>query len=620
MKKSLTVLLFVLSISSLIGMAGLLLPDSRVIIWCAVPLAVFSTYRVLKKINFDSFKPDLFTISLLIIFIVSSIFYLKPGESLFGNWDPGMYLAQGHNLSRTGTINPRDSLEGILSVEEIKSHYRIINGDLSKHPGFFINEKKPFELEASFYPLFPFWIAWAKSLTGSVYASLLVSSFAMWLGVLLVGLIGRQISNEWGGITAALIFAMNPVGLWFAGFQTGECFTQLFFLAGVWAWLEYRERDESVYSLLAGLCWGAMLFTSVTAILLLGIIGLALFLFVPLKKIFTEFTLSLILCGALLVLFLLLERSIYMENVFSYFYMGKVIKLIVGGCTILFVIKGLTHFMLKQEDVVKMLTPIVLAGFSFCVVLLIYFFYMKELPPSSRFWQLAVLFSRSIFLLGVFGWALHVVNGKVAVYPFIFVFAGVTIFFCTYPLMSSNWPWTFKRLLAVSLPLTVLGFTGYFSMAAIAKPKYAKGLSLLLAGVFLFGSALHLKKKIFLAGHRSLIGLTAYMNDLAAEIPEDVILVAEDWAATPMEFIYGKTVLPFKKLNDKNVGQINKLAEQGYQLKLLIQKNNLPAGMDLKLTEDKRFKIETRLLHQRPRPEEIGDREVKIDTLLFTIH
>lgn len=236
---------------------------------------------------------------LLLIVILFGLVVARPFEMFRGGLDAGVYANTGVAVARTGSLVQYDPIvapigaraaQGDSKAQQIESN---IFGVQSKQrymatrlraAGFFINEGEVAQgrVVPQFFHLWPVWIAIFVSMLGPA-PGLVATGAAGALGVVLLGLIGRRIGGAAVGVVAAAFLASMTPQVWFSRMSTSEALTQVWLLAGMWAYMQLADsterRQRIWWGALAGAAFGAGVLTRIDfAVALAPVLGLLLYL------------------------------------------------------------------------------------------------------------------------------------------------------------------------------------------------------------------------------------------------------------------------------------------------------------------------------------------------------
>ena len=176
-------------------------------------------------------------IGLVTLFILHGVVMLLPlrGEWIAGGWDPGLYVMEGINLSRTGSLQP-DQPEWLqqLTEEELSLFIRDSYNFTEYLPVVPIQTEER-AIERFFFHMTPSIVALLDR-AGDVRAATRLNLFMwMWCILLLAGVL-KQMELGTPFITATLLlFALHPITLYHTTFPTSEL-VHVFFLFSLFLW------------------------------------------------------------------------------------------------------------------------------------------------------------------------------------------------------------------------------------------------------------------------------------------------------------------------------------------------------------------------------------------------
>jgi hypothetical protein len=137
-----------------------------------------------------------------------------------GDKDPGVYVAHGIAIARTGDYALTDPTLDRARIPSVTLY-----SPNARFPGIWINDAAAQRIVPQFYHLWPALLASAFRLGG--YTGLVnVAPFAAMLGVLVVALLVRRAFGLLAGSLAGLLLATNMLEVWQAKYQTTEAFSQ----------------------------------------------------------------------------------------------------------------------------------------------------------------------------------------------------------------------------------------------------------------------------------------------------------------------------------------------------------------------------------------------------------
>lgn len=228
--------------------------------------------------------------ALLVAGLVFALLVARPFEVVRGGLDAGVYALTGIAIAQTGGIVQDDPV-----VAEIGRRARggdtnarhVMNNFLgTQNPvrylatrlrasGFFLatGDWAKGRVVPQFFHLWPVWIALGTGF-GGVYGGLLMTGAWGLLGVLLLGLLGRRVTNPLAGVGAALFLALNSVQVWFSRMPVSEALIQGLTLAGLWAYTHFADepggREGVWWGSLAGVAFGEIALAKIDFFLTVG--------------------------------------------------------------------------------------------------------------------------------------------------------------------------------------------------------------------------------------------------------------------------------------------------------------------------------------------------------------
>ncbi len=195
------------------------------------------------------------TLAFAALLVLAAVLFLRPGETLLGDGDAGVYYNTGVAIAHTGGIVQHDvTLAGIVGDAATARHilqatphwrYRFLDG--IPHIGFFALGTTG-DVMPQFMHLWGAWLAVFAGLfgvPGPAYAPPLCGL----LGVAGVTLLGRRLFGWPVGLIAGLFLTLNGIEVWFVRQTYTEPFQQWALLATLFgfALLEARRDDGTMW-------------------------------------------------------------------------------------------------------------------------------------------------------------------------------------------------------------------------------------------------------------------------------------------------------------------------------------------------------------------------------------
>jgi hypothetical protein len=199
--------------------------------------------------------------ALVAVALVALALFARPHETVLGGTDAGVYANTGASIARTGRLLIDDPVTASLApsarlpraetdtpdtapagVDGAIRHLmlrlpvgRFPFADYLRLAGFYVLDVTTGTLTPQFLHLYPAWLGLFGRALGT--DGLLFATPALaWLGVLMVGLLGRLLFGPWVGAVAALILTANGLQIWFARHSLSEALLQFLLCAAAFGW------------------------------------------------------------------------------------------------------------------------------------------------------------------------------------------------------------------------------------------------------------------------------------------------------------------------------------------------------------------------------------------------
>ncbi len=494
----------------------------------------------------------------LVILPIAFFYAMNPSEYLLGNWDPGVYLAQGFAAASHAGWTLPDTAACALSDEARFELYPFHQGDSVKAPGFFAPLKKPGVLIPQFFPLYPSLLALTSRLGGIRLALLTDTLLILASALLLADMAERLFRSPIAGDIVLGWFCLHPVVVWFARFHTAESLLLLLWVTFLWAVV--RMSTDSDWRNLAIECLCAVLLPwtspaafplSAAMILqafyptraraqqvalavasLTGLLGVSVFLWQT-KHPYGRHLLGLLptlsalrpVCFSRAPWLLLLLFGSVAAGGAARAYMGR------SGA-------GQSRTTIAAASTVRlewafMAVTVFLSGLSFIL--------MPRMPPFAS--GLLALLPLPFWFWA--GWGLRTnftshPRARPWLSGVVITVLIVSMGFVLWPAMPLMYPWAWKRWIWILFPVIVL-FAG---LGCSAAARLCSRRVVFLSAVFLLMLTLPAHYHYSLAKGGEWRGLTPWMSDLSKRIPPNSIIITPKELATPLELIFGHTVVP----------------------------------------------------------------------------
>ncbi len=269
------------------------------------------------------------------LLVVASALFLRPGETLIGGEDTGIYYTSGVAMARQGSIFLHDPILADIDGDTATVRHLLINTDARRFPlqgdkrftAFFTSDKSG-EIVPQFLHLWPAWLAICYSLFGALGPAFAAPVCGL-LGVLGLVLLGRRLFGWPVGLIAGLFLTLNGIQVWFVRQSYTEAYQQFVLLAALLGLVLLEERRDPrtmrLGAVVAALALGTAALTHQEIVFFLPLVvayGIALWLLRAWRRAHTWFF---ALFGALLA-FALFQAGVfalgYTEGLWHHVYMN----------------------------------------------------------------------------------------------------------------------------------------------------------------------------------------------------------------------------------------------------------------------------------------------------------
>ncbi|MBB5264803.1 hypothetical protein HNP82_001942 [Catenibacillus scindens] len=530
------------------------------------------------KIDFKFSVLDIFKginkVMLIALIFVAIIYFFFPTKYLWARRDPALYVINGVNIAKTGSMDLNIDEYLNLNYDEIKGfvdlEYRGIYSDYE-----YGDSDQPGKLTSQFLQYFSSALAFGYSF-GGLSALFRVNAI---IGVLCFIIVYYFVKKIWGKNTAtiaAILLALNPAQIWCARIPQTELLYQLFFILGIYIISLNWHRKNLPSGVLGGAILGFIGLNRIDAYILgLGILLVCAY-FVFFEQKMAKYCIFVVI-GYLFAM----SVSLIYSYTKSYYYIVEhwdagVLNLLIYAniaCLILIIIGNILRlFMKKQKDTFNILKKIsqkkefrlYIIGFLFIVFLFIYFIrpdFQTGLDADFDFNQRALVefcwyVSFLAFLLAFVGlWKIMKSYSRCCMLS-MFLACGLAsvVVYIYRPAIAPDHIWASRRWVSVCFPfIIILASVGIKNIYCVLKNRIKTArlfCSLLACSLLCF--CLY-QSRVFLF-QPMLNELPQQYNLLSNQLDSDTIYFAEmSHYASILKFVYEKQVYVLKDKNELEV-------------------------------------------------------------------
>ncbi len=509
-------------------------------------------------------------LGVLVLFLVLGAFLAYPGEPVLGGQDPGVYLATGASIARTGGILLQDPWIASLPESARTLVLPYYTGQWWQLPGFYVTDFAGGQVTPQFLHLYPAWLA-AFYAAGGLEGALLATPLLTLLGLAALFFLARRLFGRWPAVVAVVLLALNPALVWFAREPAAEALALVLVLGG-WYLLEraHAEPGRRDLAVLAGVALGQLALAKIELLLL----PLLLYGYFLLRLIMGRLrandraflvaqTVLLVHAGLHIVLLarpylLTLEASLRNSRL-------PLSPEVLATMAVLSALAGALLLYLLRRPLARGLErlwgrPWLRHGgpAGLWLLLVVWAGVLYPLLTPARFQVNGVwhenlerlTFLRLAWYLAPAGLALGVLGLlwwlgrrlRAASLPFL---TGLLIFLFLYTCRTWVHPyhfWMMRRYIPLIFPCLALGTALALWRVRVAPlgPAVRRGGALLLLGLLLFQAA---QADRPLAARLELAGTAAALDELAAQLPADAPILVDQLGyalATPLRYLYGR--------------------------------------------------------------------------------
>jgi len=500
---------------------------------------------------------------MLVLVVISSIFFFTPHRWVTGDGDPGINFNVASIVAKTGDIRIKDA--GLAAMDPTE---RDLLAKGATFIGFNVKDGITGTITTRLYHMLPAWLATFMKLFGVMGGLYLIPLFALF-NVLLLFSIGRRLAGSFGGFAAALLLAVSSIFIWFSRMPDSELLLQFFLFGSILVLILHFDHKDKMYSLLVGIIFGAALFTKVETLLYLAPFYL-LFLVAMLAGKYDKRDKQVVMAVFAASVIALLYNWYYIPDTFLVLVRSSlkwapgrnVIFLLIGGLAVVTVFfeldlvrRSLSWFgslvrsLLGRVSLGRVHWLRLFAGLA----LFAWFLYLYSVPgnkpiftsTSTNILKLSWMTGGAFLLVAVAAFCvmLYSLDSRVSMLMFSAVVMTVILFMLRY-VGSGIAPWETRRYVTLFIPLMVLGVG--FVAAQLLRQKYwiAKGVAIAIV-VLMIISFIPMDKVIL--RNTQYAGAEESLAAAAQDAPAGTVALTDtslaNIAGIPLRYRFGKDFL-----------------------------------------------------------------------------
>lgn len=521
----------------------------------------------------------------LAVFLLLGFFLCFPGEWILGGQDPGVYLATGASIARSGGLlryDPEIARMPAAARSLLLSHYI---GQWWQLPGFYVTDFASGQVTPQFLHLYPTWLALGYA-AGGISGVLLLTPLFSLLGLVAGFFLVRRLFGEWPARLALVLLALNPAQVWFARQPVAESLTLLLLLGG-WYLLLRAAQEPGRWDLacFAGLALGELALTKIEFLFLPVLLCLWFLLRAWAGRPAPNGRVFLVACGAPTVhgiLHLVFIARPYLHTFRTSLERQRlpVDLRALGALALALGVVGAVAMLLFRPRWIRTLARLEAGGDAvrravalFWIFLVVVFGPVRMALSPARvqvggewfpnyhrlsFLRLSWYLSAPGLVLGFAGvwWWIRRRLDSIS-FPFLLAFFFQFASYAYRTLADPYHFWMMRRYIPLVFPVCLVGVAVAIwrvRMAPLSR-SVRRGGALLLVGLLLF---LLVRADAPFASRREMAGTTKALSELAARVPDGAPLLIEHFGAalaTPLRYLYGKaayTLLPPAPFEGRN--------------------------------------------------------------------
>ena len=195
--------------------------------------------------------------------------FLPPTEYVIGGKDPGVYLSEGVQIAKSGSLVirepvladvPADQRDLFVPSHHVDSYYGV------RFMGFWVQDPVNGQVIGQFPQLFPASIAIGFNVAGVDGARVTVACWAV-LGLVAVYMLGARLFGPVAAFAAASLLGLHVIQLWYARSPNSDVVMQALLFAGLLAFARAQQDEDRFFAPIAGALLALLLFLRVDALL-----------------------------------------------------------------------------------------------------------------------------------------------------------------------------------------------------------------------------------------------------------------------------------------------------------------------------------------------------------------
>ena len=186
----------------------------------------------------------------LALLVVGAALFLRPGETLLGGEDTGVYYDSGVAMARQGGILLHDPVLAAVDNDRATLRHLLINTDTTRYPlqgdkrfTAFYTDATSGEIVPQFLHLWPAWLAIFHAFFGTLGPAYAPAVFGL-LGLLGFVLLARRLAGWPVALIAGLFLTLNGIEVWFVRQTYTEAYQQFALMAALLGVLMIEERRD----------------------------------------------------------------------------------------------------------------------------------------------------------------------------------------------------------------------------------------------------------------------------------------------------------------------------------------------------------------------------------------